>query len=173
VVGGLSEGNVQLAIAIISDVSTPANRSKSLAFVGLAFAICFTTGPPIGAYFASQPLPAAFESFGVEFNVYAVPALLTLGLLILETIFLYAFLPETRGTKAKASSEKADGKETSKTPALSVNERLSTLKHLRRLHFFFLCIFSGVEFTLTVLTFDRAYFCLTCTSQSNSSVLQC
>lgn len=32
--------------AILSDVTTPANRSKALAHVGIAFAICFCIGPP-------------------------------------------------------------------------------------------------------------------------------
>jgi hypothetical protein len=86
-----------------------------------------------------------------------VPALLTLGLLVVETVFLYAFLPETRGTKVKSPGNKVDSKESSKVPKLSVDERLGVLKTLRRRHFFFLCIFSGVEFTLTFLTFDCAF----------------
>ena len=52
VIGGLSEGNVQLAVAILSDVTSAADRSRALASVGIAFAICFCVGPPIGAYFA-------------------------------------------------------------------------------------------------------------------------
>lgn len=68
VIGGLSEGNVQLAMlvsvtsqyfdadgrlyrsAILSDVTTSENRSKALAQVGIAFAVCFCIGPPIGLY---------------------------------------------------------------------------------------------------------------------------
>lgn len=38
-VGGLSEGNVQLSIAVISDVTSEKNRSKSLALVGVAFSL--------------------------------------------------------------------------------------------------------------------------------------
>jgi MFS family permease len=43
-VGGLSEGNVQISTAIISDVTTAATRSRSLALIGIAFSICFTIG---------------------------------------------------------------------------------------------------------------------------------
>ncbi|KZP32947.1 MFS DHA1 sub-family [Athelia psychrophila] len=172
VIGGLSEGNVQLAIAILSDVTTPENRSKALAHVGIAFAICFCIGPPIGAYFASRPLPPAFNSWGVELNVYAVPAILTLVLLVLETLFLMFALPETRGTKAHSAvkEEKEKTKSASNSspasaatssevssaplPVATVQERLDMLKLLRRLHFFFLGVFSGMEFTLTFLTFD-------------------
>jgi len=160
VIGGLSEGNVQLAIAILSDVTTPAKRSQALAYVGIAFAICFCIGPPIGAYFASKPLPAV-STFGIELNVYAVPAIITLVLLSLETIFLIVALPETRGKGIKSTPEAtAKGNETNGTGAAKVSkpqsteQRLQTLRSLRTLHLLFLGIFSGVEFTLTFLTFD-------------------
>ncbi|KAG5648966.1 hypothetical protein DXG03_000315 [Asterophora parasitica] len=168
VIGGLSEGNVQLAIAILSDVSTPANRSKALAHVGIAFAICFCIGPPIGAYFASRPL--SINSWGLELNVYAAPSFLTLILLVAETVFLMLFLPETRGSRAidqgkerpkSPSSEphiKSKGSATNDVPKpvrkFTVQQRIDTLKSLRRLHFLFLGVFSGMEFTLTFLTFD-------------------
>lgn len=43
-IGGLSEGNVQLSTAIIGDVTTDENRSRSLALIGIAFSVCFTLG---------------------------------------------------------------------------------------------------------------------------------
>jgi MFS family permease len=103
IIGGLSEGNVQLAIAILSDITTPDTRAKALAHVGIAFAICFCIGPPIGAYFASQPVPTTFNASGFELNVYATPAIITLVLLSFETVFLYFALPETRGKRAQVT----------------------------------------------------------------------
>ncbi|THV08432.1 MFS general substrate transporter [Dendrothele bispora CBS 962.96] len=160
VIGGLSEGNVQLAIAILSDVTTPANRSKALAHVGIAFAICFCIGPPIGAYFASRPLPS-INTFGMELNVYAMPALLTLVLLTAETLFLVIALPETRGKGLRPKVEDKDDTEkkatngTVKTSrAATVEKRINLLSTLGFVHFLFLGVFSGVEFTLTFLTFD-------------------
>ncbi|KAL5508046.1 hypothetical protein ACEPAH_5664 [Sanghuangporus vaninii] len=167
-IGGLSEGNVQLAIAIISDITTPANRGKALAHVGIAFAICFIIGPPIGAYFASRPVPPALTAGGFELNIYAVPAFLTLVLLSVETLFLALALPETRGTVVKnAPEKKAKEKEVNGhsngpvqngqaklTREEDVKRRINLLKRLQRVHFLFLGLFSGVEFTLTFLTFD-------------------
>lgn len=154
--------------AIISDITTPENRGKALAHVGIAFAICFIIGPPIGAYFASRPLPAALTGGGFEFNIYAVPAFITLVLLSVETLFLAVALPETRGTVLKPSTGKATGEKsnghtngyakkesTKQNRAQDVQKRLDLLKALRRFHFLFLGLFSGVEFTLTFLTFDR------------------
>ncbi|KZS97668.1 MFS, DHA1 sub-family [Sistotremastrum niveocremeum HHB9708] len=164
-VGGLSEGNVQLAIAILSDVTTPENRSKALAHVGIAFAICFIIGPPIGAYFASRPVPYSLNLNGKELNIYATPAILTLILLVAETVFLMVALPETRGRKAvQPPTEKVNGhanghangssKPAAKSSKANVESRIKTLKELKNLHFWFLGAFSGVEFTLTFLTFD-------------------
>lgn len=167
VIGGLSEGNVQLAIAILSDVTSAADRSKALASVGIAFAICFCVGPPIGAYFASRPFPPNIVQ-GLELNIYATPAALTLILLVLETIFLAVTLPETRfSRKNKGKSVKLDlGDDTTPSPGRfrsiqlrgkSIQDRLQLLKSMSTLHFLFLGIFSGVEFTLTFLTFDREF----------------
>ena len=163
VIGGLSEGNVQLAIAILSDITSAAGRSKALASVGIAFAICFCVGPPIGAYFASRPFPPNIIQ-GLELNIYATPATITLVLLVLETIFLAIALPETRFSKKedKPVELDLDDATTSSTASRSVQlrgksvkDRLQLLESMSTSHFLFLGIFSGVEFTLTFLTFDR------------------
>ncbi|KAG9052833.1 hypothetical protein FS842_009169 [Serendipita sp. 407] len=163
-VGGLSEGNVQLAIAILSDITPPETRSRSLALVGLAFSICFCIGPPIGAYFSTHPFQ--FQSMlnpKLELNIYATPALITVVLLVVETIFLAAALPETRNqvinpkeTEKSASGEKAGKKNSNGNvpPVVSRLHRLALVKKAKHLHFYFLIAFSGVEFTLTFLTYD-------------------
>jgi hypothetical protein len=126
----------------------------------LAKSICTS-----GAYFASRPLPPAFDALGLQLNIYAAPAILTLVLLLLETLFLAVALPETRATRMHivgidGNKANVDGTSTSvlattRGSASTVKERVGTLAILRRLHFLFLGIFSGIEFTLTFLTFDR------------------
>jgi hypothetical protein len=123
---------------------------------------------------------------GTELNVYAAPAILTLILLVVETVFLAIALPETRGKRLLhvQSSKKEDNGRSSAVnadrappgdtkvmrygrvkeddigatavPVRPAEQRIKTLKSLRMFHFLFLGIFSGVEFTLTFLTFDRA-----------------
>jgi hypothetical protein len=172
--------------AILSDITTPANRAKALAHVGIAFAICFCIGPPIGAYFASRPVMLGQTKLGgTELNVYAAPAILTLILLVTETVFLTVALPETRGKRlhhvqsskkgndgrpravdgdraltegtkvTRDSRVKEDDSGATVAPVRPAEQRIKTLKSLRVFHFLFLGIFSGVEFTLTFLTFDR------------------
>ena len=91
-----------------------------------------------------------------------MPALLTLVLLVAETIFLAYALPETRGTKISgkedASSKKGKSDKNQTMPATSRTKRMLLLKTLGKVHFFFLVLFSGVEFTFTFLTFDRKFF---------------
>jgi hypothetical protein len=160
--------------AILSDITTPANRAKALAHVGIAFAISFCIGPPIGAYFASRPVPLGQTVLDMELNIYAVPAMLTLILLVAETAFLAVALPETRGKMLPVQSPEesdehsaadhdhgrirkgTDVKSVAETPPIRpAEQRIKALKSLRVLHFLFLGVFSGVEFTLTFLTFDR------------------
>ncbi|TPX58234.1 hypothetical protein PhCBS80983_g03269 [Powellomyces hirtus] len=105
IVGGLTEGNVQMSIAVISDITTAQTRSKGLALVGIAFSLGFTVGPPLGAYFTSVDLTKVFPLLaGLPINQYSSPALFAFVLIVIETLYLFVKLPETRGYKTAASS---------------------------------------------------------------------
>jgi hypothetical protein len=138
-------------------VTSQATRSKALAHVGIAFAICFCIGPPIGAYFASRP-PPALKQWGIELNIYAIPAAITLVLLIAETVFLIVALPETRNISRKQGTNDVVSKANPRSYKLDAATRIKILKTLRKFHFQFLALFSGVEYTLTFLTFDCKIF---------------
>ncbi|KAK6348553.1 hypothetical protein TWF718_006341 [Orbilia javanica] len=144
IVGGLSEGNVQLAIAIATDVSSEDNRGATLALVGVAFSIAFTVGPMIGAFMASKTLMLG--------NPFSTAAAFSLVLIVTETIYLYFKLPETK-PPAK-TSEKSEG--ASKDPKKKDDSRSLTLLNLT--HFLFLLVFSGMEFSLTFMTFELFSF---------------
>ncbi|CAO3685848.1 unnamed protein product [Rhizopus microsporus] len=153
VVAGLSEGNVQLSTAIISDVTAADQRSKNLALVGIAFAIAFTLGPPIGAWFASIDLSVlcpTLARFGIY--PYSMAAFIGLALLIIETAYLYAKLPETVHNQQRTQPETEAN--TVQIALLDIQRRLSTLITLKRLMGIFSFVFSGMEFTLVFLTFD-------------------
>ncbi|KAJ1954638.1 hypothetical protein EC988_002326 [Linderina pennispora] len=127
-----------------------------MALVGIAFAVGFTLGPSIGAYFASLPLEA--ESSAFAYAPFATAAVFSLGLLVLESAYLYANLPETLDFKHSAEAKEDEG--TSELPASSGGDR-HVAKMLRRLnwtHFAYLFFFSGMEYTLTFLTHDKFDF---------------
>lgn len=131
----------------MSDITTPANRARALAHVGIAFAICFCIGPPIGAYFASRPIPPTFAGKKLDLNIYATPAIITLVLLTVECVFLIVALPETRG-KAIGTETGSNGQGKASATARSATKapvpvRISRLRRLRRVHLMFLGLFSG------------------------------
>ncbi|KAG0296330.1 hypothetical protein BGZ96_009729 [Linnemannia gamsii] len=188
IIGGLSEGNVQLSIAMISDITTPATRSRGLAMVGIAFAIAFTIGPALGAYFANKDLVAAFPGLAqYGLHPFSGSALLALVLLTVESLYLYVKLPETNSESWRVAVQQTvqeetaadSGSSSSSTPVTNGSstavkstpssyspaptagldqEEIQALQqsYLSRLsftHFAHLFLFSGMEFTLTFLTF--------------------
>lgn len=136
-VGGLSEGNVQLALLIISDVTTPEQRPRSLALVGMCFALAFTFGPPLGAYLVRHV--SVWKEWNPPSNAlsqYSLPALVTVLLLVLETLYVYIALPET--LPAQKPSYKNDS-----TPHVNRGSATSRFRKLKHLMMAFSFIFSG------------------------------
>jgi predicted MFS family arabinose efflux permease len=141
VVGGLSEGNVQMAQAIASDVSDEASRGSTMAMVGAAFSIAFTLGPALGAWLSN------FTTFAS--NPFATAAGFSLLLLVIETTYLYFCLPETHSQPTPA--DKAESKKAAALP-----KKTPTNSHvlLNLTHFLFLLTFSGMEMSLPFMTYD-------------------
>lgn len=144
VIGGLSEGNVQLAIAMAADISDDRQRSATMALVGVCFSIAFTLGPALGAALSSYETMAS--------NPFATAAAFSLFLIVSETIYIYLHLPETlpsdRSRIAQGSS-----------PSIAKNvpkdvERTNSHLLLNGTHFLFILFFSGMEFSLPFLTYD-------------------
>lgn len=84
-----------------------------------------------------------------ELNIYAFPALIALGLLLVETGSLYWLLPETKGWKVESTGEGADMAKEEVVVVVNEVERAKLLRRLGTLHGVFLFFFSGAEFTLT------------------------
>ncbi|KAI1141183.1 MFS general substrate transporter [Hypoxylon sp. FL0543] len=139
IVGGLSEGNVQLATAIATDISDEDSRGSTMALIGACFSIAFTFGPALGAYLSSVATVAA--------NPFATAAGVSLSLIVLETAYLYFSLPETLPNK----TEKQAAKKAAKPAAIT---RTNSHFLLNLVHFSFLLFFSGMEFSLPFMTYD-------------------
>ncbi|KAJ5645485.1 hypothetical protein N7507_011496 [Penicillium longicatenatum] len=151
VVGGLSEANVQLANAIVADVTDEAQRGASMALVGACFSIAFTFGPLLGAGLSSIEIVAA--------NPFITAALMSLVLILLETVYIWACLPEThpRLTTLKQETENeneqsAQAKNPAKKDSLAQKPHTNNPAILNAIHFLFLLPFSGLEFSLPFLT---------------------
>ncbi|TGZ83802.1 MFS general substrate transporter [Ascodesmis nigricans] len=142
VVGGLTEGNVQLALAIAADISDAQERGGSMALVGVAFSVAFTMGPMIGAMLSGWVKRKE--------NPFMVAAGGALGLVMVEMVFVWLFLPETR-PKTQPAKKEDTGVKKEETKE-EVKDGYLTLLSLT--HFLFLLTFSGLEFSLTFMTYD-------------------
>ncbi|KAF2446057.1 MFS general substrate transporter [Karstenula rhodostoma CBS 690.94] len=147
VVGGLSEGNVQLAMAIATDISDESQRGATMALVGACFSIAFTFGPTLGAWLSG------IES--VKANPFATAAGFSLFLIVTETAYLYFCLPETLPSAAPAADKShANGKATKQEEPEKPRVRTNSHFILNATHFSFILFFSGMEFSLPFMTYD-------------------
>jgi MFS family permease len=152
-IGGIMSGNISTASAVVADVTTPGNRSKGMAIIGMAIGLGFIVGPALGGFSALIDLTAAapwLASWGV--NPFSMPALVALVLTVINLLFVIFRFPETY------------------RPDTRVVRRTINLLHLVRTqgypginrtnfaNFFFLIAFSGMEFSLTFLAKERFDF---------------
>ncbi|KAJ5350461.1 Major facilitator superfamily domain general substrate transporter [Penicillium brevicompactum] len=149
IVGGISEANVQMANAIVADITDVEHRGSSMALVGVCFSIAFTFGPMLGAGLSTVNVVAE--------NPFIVAAFVSLVLILVETLYLWACLPETHprlttlpieGASKKSDAPSAEKK--SFVPTKHTHTNNPAL--LNALHFLFLLPFSGLEFSLPFLT---------------------
>ena len=146
IVGGLSEGNVQLALAIATDISSDEDRGKTMAMIGVCFSIAFTFGPALGAALSQVTTVAA--------NPFATAAGFSLFLIVTETIYLYYALPETHLVTKPTSNGTSNGTGNHDKPAAKTHERTNSHTILNLTHFSYIFFFSGMEFSLPFMTYD-------------------
>ncbi|KAI9894863.1 MAG: hypothetical protein M1814_000083 [Vezdaea aestivalis] len=142
IVGGLSEGNVQLTTTIATDISDDQSRGSTMAIIGACFSVAFTFGPALGAWLSTMTSVAA--------NPFATAAGFSFLLIIVETIYLYLYLPETLPQQHSNASTNGHKKGTKRTALVRTNSHLL----LNFLHFSFILFFSGIEFSLPFMTYE-------------------
>ena len=144
VVGGLSEGNVQLATAMAADISDDKQRGATMALVGACFSVAFTFGPALGAALANIETLVA--------NPFATAAGFSLFLIVVETLYLYFYLPETLPSSRTSPVTSGSVLKTGSEQQKHVRTNSHTL--LNFTHFIFILFFSGMEFSLPFMTYD-------------------
>lgn len=163
VIGGLSEGNIQLATAMASDISDEASRGSTMAIIGACFSIAFTFGPALGAWLSTIST--------VKANPFATAAGFSLALIVVETIYLYFCLPETlpaiTGKTGANGAAKTNGNGAKSATPKNKVERTNSHIVLNAVHFVFLLFFSGMESSLSFMTYDLFSF----TSGNNGRLL--
>ena len=148
VLDGITGGNNSIAQAIISDITSPAQRTKAFGIFGATFRLGFVAGPPL-SYLAQlvPPLPG-FSSLGMSFVVSAAIALIATGLCAI-------FLPETHQVCDQFELAWSDFK---------IGRILKSVRHPQLGRVFLLTFLSG--FTFTIFTFAFQPFFLTVLGQT-------
>lgn len=153
---GAMAGNLAVATAAIADLTSRSNRSRGMALVGIAFGLGFVLGPALGGISASWPvgdwLPFA-QTIG--YHPFAGPALLAFILATINWVWVYCRFQETLPPEKRRSPRT--------TAEASIKRVLdpSFPQAVRRTNLVFLgyiIAFSGMEFTLTFLAFERFGF---------------
>lgn len=158
-IGGISKANVSLSIAIMTDLSDAASRSKAMALIGIAFSLGFLFGPCIGAIFSAK--------LSSTVAIYTYPSYLAIGLTITNILFVAKFYKESLPAEKRAKSLKNNFySETLNylNPISLINFSLiksvsdkdrTTLRKLGLAQFIYLFLYSGLEFTLTFLAHNK------------------
>jgi MFS family permease len=104
IVSGAFSGNLSVATAAVADVTTRKERSRAMGIVGAAFGLGLVTGPVLGAACAQLNLLARHPSLGhYGINPYSVPALVSLGLCLVNLAWVNRSFKETLPEAARSA----------------------------------------------------------------------
>lgn len=151
IIGGFMSGNLSIASAVVSDVTDEKNRSRGMAYIGIAFALGFVIGPALGGILSLyNPIAHHPEWAAYGINPFTTPALLAGVLAFINFFQIWKTFPETlkKGTEKHLERTMNPLKLLKPLPIRAVN--LTNLAH-----FLFITSFSGMEFTITFLAFER------------------
>jgi MFS family permease len=102
ILGGIMGGNLAVAIAAVSDVTSRENRAKGMGIVGVAFGLGFLTGPAIGGLTASMNLLdrwPGLAAYGV--HPFSVPAAIAFALCLVNLLWIQLRFRETLPPEAR------------------------------------------------------------------------
>lgn len=153
VLSGMMGGNISTATAAVGDVTSPETRSRGMAFVGIAIGTGFIFGPAIGGLASLLDLSVLDPSLAkLGVNPFSFPAAIAFTLALANFLIIAKLFAETlpKDSSARGTIERSFNPLKLFAPLPNANINLSNLSN-----FFFLTIFSGMEFTLTFLALDR------------------
>ncbi|XP_028178056.1 major facilitator superfamily domain-containing protein 10 isoform X1 [Ostrinia furnacalis] len=160
IIGGLSKANVSLSMAIVTDASNEKTRARGMALIGLAFSVGFILGPLAGAWF-SKTRDGSSGPWGERPAYYALGLSLAnvalVSFCIPETLSKTLFFQQKRAPLSFTLSKTVDYVSPWHLLKFTAVKNLSqhqnkVLNKLGLIYFFYLFLYSGLEFTITFLT---------------------
>ncbi len=149
--GGAMGGNLSVASAAIADVTPPDRRAKGMALVGVAFGLGFIMGPVIGGlsvHIDVLALAPGLAALGV--NPFSGAALVAFGLSAINLVWVYLRFRETLPPDRRSEHF------SKRSPGQIFKARLQpAVRKANWVFFVYILAFSGMEFTLTFLAWQR------------------
>jgi MFS family permease len=152
-IGGVMSGNISTASAVAADVTTPRTRSKGMAVIGIAFGLGFIFGPAIGGFSSMFDLTThwpALKDYGV--NPFSFPAFIAFFITIVNLLLVAFLYPETLPADRRGQSETV---RTVNPFRLFQTLEFPGVTRANISWFLFIMAFSGMEFSLTFVGFER------------------
>ncbi len=152
-VGGIMGGNLSTATAAIADVTDSSNRSKGMAFVGIAFALGFIIGPALGGILTTvNPVVDFPDLLNYGINPFSYAAGLAAILSLINFVWIYLKFEETHKPKKDIV---VTGTRTANILKLFKPLPYRDVNLVNYAYFLFIAAFSGMEFTLTFVAVER------------------
>jgi MFS family permease len=155
IVAGIASGNLSVATAAVSDITTRADRAKGMGLIGAAFGLGFITGPALGGLTAHWNLLdrwPGLAAYGV--NPFTVPALLALGLGLINLLQVQRRFAETYTPGAPSATA-----ERPRHPLRALFSIPSApIRRVILINALFVLGFSGLELTLGFLAAERLHY---------------
>jgi MFS family permease len=105
ILGGIMGGNISVAIAAVSDVTSRENRSKGMGIVGVAFGLGFLTGPVVGGVTAGFNLLERWPGLAaMGVHPFSVPAAIAFALCLVNLLWVQARFRETLPPEARGAA---------------------------------------------------------------------
>lgn len=96
ILGGIMGGNLAVAIAAVSDVTTRESRARGMGLVGAAFGLGFLTGPVIGGLTAHMNLLDRWPGLAaLGVHPFSVPAAVAFALCLVNLLWVRSSFHET------------------------------------------------------------------------------
>lgn len=147
--GGVMAGNIAVATAAVADITKPAERSRGMGLIGMAFGLGFIIGPAIGGTASFLNLldwiPSG-ESWGL--HPFSLPALLSFLLALVNWVWIARGFKETR--KVRERSAPAERKRFA-----FFGIKIAVIRQAINVYLVLLVAFAAMEFTLTFLAVER------------------
>ena len=153
ILGGIMAANISTASAVVADITSPRNRAKGMAIIGMAFGLGFIIGPALGGFAAEVNLLERWPglaSYGI--NPFSVPAAIALLLSLANLLFVATRFTETL---PKRRDDKQYVTRSINPLKLFETREYPGVAKTALTNFVFLSSFAGMEFALTFLAMDR------------------